>query len=70
MNILYIHFLLDDSSESLSLSEDSTTAELPPVILHIDTLRVKLEKTYLAEKSFSNQVEMCKGENDVTVSIN
>ncbi|CAG8471750.1 11257_t:CDS:10 [Paraglomus occultum] len=50
----------DDSSESISLSEDSAAAELPPVILHIDTLRVKLEKTYLAEKSFSNQVEICK----------
>ncbi|CAG8624563.1 2107_t:CDS:10, partial [Paraglomus brasilianum] len=50
----------DDSSESLSLSEDSTTAELPPVILHIDTLRLKLEKTYVAEKSFGNQVDTCK----------
>ena len=59
-----IHFPSDDSSESLSLSEDSTTAELPPVILHIDTLRLKLEKTYIAEKSFGSQVDTCKGEDD------
>jgi hypothetical protein len=75
INLIYIRILYsykhpsDDSSESLSLSEDSTTAELPPAILHIDTLRQKLEKTYTAEKSFSAEVESCNGEHDIR-SIN